>query len=984
MGFIERLTDRVEGFLDDVFIPDDLRRQLERGSRLIERGKHDQALDLLRRAASQYSDHHRTYHLIGLCQFFRGDYAASLEALQRALELREEPASLLYAGLAAEQLDSPAEAKHYFQTALGAAESPPFEFDLYFGLGRVLLQMERAEKAVHELRKARRLAADDQEVAVALGRALLESGQIDEARALLEEIPAGSLGGDGLLLGARLAEKSGEPGRAAALFEQLLEDEPGDVAAMLGAARTHLHSGAPAKSQQYLLQVLERAEADRQRLQAHNLLGRAKQKAGEWEQALEQYRSALALAGEFDAPDEAVTRAHLGAGRALMKLEEVDEAAGHFEEIVAAPQPSLRVEGRLQLARCRLEQGNPSEARRLVEDLDRREIPDSVRAQVRRVSGLASLSSGDPAAAIVAFQDALHLTDKTSLSRQLEEDRREALEQLKPDWSLPGEVDGALQVEQTLEETLDFVRSAPHLEAYLDPLQRLAESMSTPLSVGILGEFNAGKSTLVNALIGEEVVPMGILPTTAHTCFIRYGPRKTARVVYREQAERDPQEERTVEVNFQEARRRMDQETDQIAHLEFLYPHPQLRSITFRDTPGFNALDDEHDEIASETLEEAEAILWVFDAKQTLSRTELDRLQQIEDSAERLIVLVNKIDEVDDEQYDAIESRLEETIGASVAGIFGISALGALEAATGAPGEESAEKTAAEGGFEQFREFLDSRFIQRAGRIKTLEARRRLGALVGEMAAEVEALLGEYDDLMGIVDELSQWLEQLQSERPAERAEREARSVDDQFDFAVTAVTREIREDLRPQGSIFSQALVLDDEDRAFALGALEKRLDDVLGRSRERVENEVGQLEEALTARLSDVLHALSVPNARSLNRRLEGLYDEIRVMRLLLAERVYGQIRERIHGRIEAAGPDRLERLEAQAPEEAEQWQEVLGGLLPEAARHVEQRLNDWYVEFFLAAMRFSDRVHHDLQLLRLEAEYRYDTTELRDLLT
>ena len=55
-------------------------------------------------------------------------------------------------------------------------------------------------------------------------------------------------------------------------------------------------------------------------------------------------------------------------------------------------------------------------------------------------------------------------------------------------------------------------------------------ALDAPLSIAIVGEFNAGKSTLINALMGEDIVPMGVLPTTAHTGIIQYGPRQTARV----------------------------------------------------------------------------------------------------------------------------------------------------------------------------------------------------------------------------------------------------------------------------------------------------------------------------------------------------------------------------------------------------------------------------------------------------------------------
>ena len=63
---------------------------------------------------------------------------------------------------------------------------------------------------------------------------------------------------------------------------------------------------------------------------------------------------------------------------------------------------------------------------------------------------------------------------------------------------------------------------------------RLVEVLDRPLLVTVMGEFNSGKSTFVNALLGEEVAPMGITPTTATINVLKYGAERGGRVVYRD------------------------------------------------------------------------------------------------------------------------------------------------------------------------------------------------------------------------------------------------------------------------------------------------------------------------------------------------------------------------------------------------------------------------------------------------------------------
>jgi len=987
LSIFDRFSDRVEGFLDEVFIPEGLRSNLEQASQLLERGDYGEAETLLERALDEHAEHHRTSHLLGLCYFFRDAYTEALEQFEEAIELRDEPASRLYAGLAAEQLGAARDAKLHFQAALSSSESPPFEFDLHFGHGRALLELDRPEKAVHELEKAERLGPREPEVHLALARALVETEELEVAAERLDDVGEVGLSAEGLSLRAEIAQARGEHARAASLFERALERSDGDGDALTGAARNHLRAGAPARAQQYLLELLEVADAPDARLDARVLLGRAREKVGELDAAHEAYASAVDRIDTSDGSDldsDRCAEARLGYARTSLERGDLETAEHAFDDLVPTPRPDIRGEARLGLARCRIEAGLHSEARRLLEEIEDDQIREGLRAERHHLTGRAALGTGDAATALVAIQEALHRVETPADEQRFQESRLDALRELKPDWDLPGAIDGPVAAERALEEVRDFITSAPRLEAFAPRSRRLVEAMNRPLSVAVVGEFNAGKSTLVNALLGEEVLPTGVLPTTAHTCYIQYGPRKTARVHYRNDApddwDIDVEPGEILEVNFEEARRRMEEHTDRIDHLEFLYPHPQLRSIHFRDTPGFNALEEGHDVTAADALEDAEAILWVFDAKQTLTRTEFDRLTEIPESADRLVLVLNKIDALADEDLEELEAYVDDVIGAEIAGAFPISAKEAIENARTAPSGGEAEPSDR---FEAFRDFLESRFVQRAGHIKTLEVQRRLRELVDDLERRVDELVETFDELQSEADELAAWLEDCADSRPEMRTEREADTVSDQFQFAVTAVAREIREDLRPRGTFFSR-MVLDEEDRAFALELLEDRLNDVLVRSQQRVDTDIAGFENELDARLGSILDELAVPDARSLDRRLEGLHDEFSAHRRVLDERVYGQLAARIRGRIDAAGASGLAAVESDDPEDLEPWREPLERLLPDAASHINEHLTDWYGEFFLAAHRFCHRVQSDLQLIRLETEYRYDSSPLRELLS
>ena len=68
-------------------------------------------------------------------------------------------------------------------------------------------------------------------------------------------------------------------------------------------------------------------------------------------------------------------------------------------------------------------------------------------------------------------------------------------------------------------------------------LAGLSAERRRPLRLAVVGEFNAGKSTFINALIGQEIAPTGVLPTTATLHHLRYAPDPIARILFRPGAE---------------------------------------------------------------------------------------------------------------------------------------------------------------------------------------------------------------------------------------------------------------------------------------------------------------------------------------------------------------------------------------------------------------------------------------------------------------
>ncbi len=180
----------------------------------------------------------------------------------------------------------------------------------------------------------------------------------------------------------------------------------------------------------------------------------------------------------------------------------------------------------------------------------------------------------------------------------------------------------------------------------------------------VLGEFNHGKSTFVNALLGAEVLPAGITPTTATINHVVYAdtPRARAVLVDGSSVEVDPRRIAdwvTVEGS----------NTARAHHVEVGYPAPILANkVTLVDTPGVNDLNEQRAEITYEYVPRADAVIFLLDAGQALKESERAFLASrlLERTRDRLIFVLGKVDLLTPRELNDVMTYVRERLAALV------------------------------------------------------------------------------------------------------------------------------------------------------------------------------------------------------------------------------------------------------------------------------------------------------------------------------
>jgi GTP-binding protein EngB required for normal cell division len=199
--------------------------------------------------------------------------------------------------------------------------------------------------------------------------------------------------------------------------------------------------------------------------------------------------------------------------------------------------------------------------------------------------------------------------------------------------------------------------------------------------VACVGQFKRGKSTLLNALVGYEVVPTGFVPVTAVPTVIRFGDKLHARVRMREGTWWDVAMSSLKEYVTEELNPENKKAVD---GAEVFVPSPLLSSgMCFVDTPGLGSVFTGNTATTQAFIPHIDAALVVIGADPPIAGEELALVEAVGKQVQDLILVINKADRTTDPERAAavkftreiLEKRLHRPMGE----VFEVSAAERME-----------------------------------------------------------------------------------------------------------------------------------------------------------------------------------------------------------------------------------------------------------------------------------------------------------------
>jgi GTP-binding protein EngB required for normal cell division len=196
----------------------------------------------------------------------------------------------------------------------------------------------------------------------------------------------------------------------------------------------------------------------------------------------------------------------------------------------------------------------------------------------------------------------------------------------------------------------------------------------------VVGQFKRGKTSLINALLGADILPVAVVPLTSIVTILQYGETLHLEVHFNDG--------RSLEIAHHELADYVTEKGNpknvrDVSEVVISYPSPYLKDgVRLIDTPGVGSIYQHNTDVAYHYLPKSDAAIFLLSVDQPMSQAELDFLRDVQEYANRIFFLLNKADYLNEkdlqESIDFSRGVLKDVLGMDVR-IYPVSARLAIE-----------------------------------------------------------------------------------------------------------------------------------------------------------------------------------------------------------------------------------------------------------------------------------------------------------------
>jgi GTPase SAR1 family protein len=299
----------------------------------------------------------------------------------------------------------------------------------------------------------------------------------------------------------------------------------------------------------------------------------------------------------------------------------------------------------------------------------------------------------------------------------------------------------------------------------------------------VVGQFKRGKTSLINALLGADILPVAVVPLTSIATVMTYGEALRIKVYFNDGNVAEIRPETLPEYVTEKGNPKNVKDVNQVV---VTYPSHYLKGgVRLIDTPGVGSIYQHNTDVAYQYLPKSDAVLFLLSVDQPMSRAELDFLKDVREYSDRIFFLLNKADYLNDrdltESIEFSRNVLREATDSDVR-LFPLSAKLALD------GElNRATDMIQKSMLPLFSETLNAFLMEEKGKVLIISVANNLMRMLSQAGLELEL---ELKSLMTPLDELQRKIAAFETRKQEVTLEKQ------DFDILLDGETKRLTTDV--------------------------------------------------------------------------------------------------------------------------------------------------------------------------------------------
>lgn len=241
------------------------------------------------------------------------------------------------------------------------------------------------------------------------------------------------------------------------------------------------------------------------------------------------------------------------------------------------------------------------------------------------------------------------------------------------------------EMRKSLDEIFERVESISKklsVKAIEDAISDIKDKFSSNVFyLVVLGQFKRGKSTFTNYILGNDMLPTGVVPLTSVITKVQYSIDVWVKVLY-EDGMIDNIDIKELDLYCTE--KNNPQNIKKVKEIHIGYPFEFIsKDVVIIDTPGIGSVYKHNTDVAYGYINKADAVIFLLSVDPPISELEKEFLSQISENVNKIFFVLNKIDYVSEIELEEIirfnENIIKEITKNDNITIYPISARLALE-----------------------------------------------------------------------------------------------------------------------------------------------------------------------------------------------------------------------------------------------------------------------------------------------------------------